>query len=286
LDFNIHSVNISPIFDHVMRQRRARRVTVLGVCVSLFAHLMMFMLIRYTMQEEGTTPVPLQSSPLVVHFSQPDPPLTQPALPEPQVVTAQSEPRPKKRPIVRRNPVVASARPVVKAPPIAIEPPVSVALPPQDMMAMLDAARARRNMASADDQRDSTENKAASGNDIAIANINHSLQNLQKARGDGGTSGVFQIIQKGVRTAQFSFKGWNSDSSRKWNQLIEVDAGVQGDVERAIVRKMIELIRTHFQGDFNWDSRRLGRVIVLSARRSDNTELENFLMQEFFSNLG
>jgi hypothetical protein len=43
------------------------------------------------------------------------------------------------------------------------------------------------------------------------------------------------------------------------------------------------LIRTHYQGNFNWDSRRLGRVIVLSARPEDNAELEAFLMREFFS---
>jgi hypothetical protein len=61
-----------------------------------------------------------------------------------------------------------------------------------------------------------------------------------------------------------------------------VDAGLHGDVELAIVRKMIELIRTHYNGDFNWDSRRLGRVVVLSARLEDTAGLEAFMMKEFF----
>ena len=45
---------------------------------------------------------------------------------------------------------------------------------------------------------------------------------------------------------------------------------------------MIDLIRTHYKGDFNWDSHRLGRVVVLSARIEDTTGLEEFMMREFF----
>jgi hypothetical protein len=53
-------------------------------------------------------------------------------------------------------------------------------------------------------------------------------------------------------------------------------------ISNVLVRKMIELIRSHYQGDFNWESHRLGRVIVLSARIEDNAELEAFLIREFF----
>jgi len=63
-----------------------------------------------------------------------------------------------------------------------------------------------------------------------------------------------------------------------------VEAGPDGDVERAIIRKMIELIRQFHQEDFNWESQRLNRVIVLSARMRDNDGLEDFLMREFFIN--
>jgi hypothetical protein len=64
--------------------------------------------------------------------------------------------------------------------------------------------------------------------------------------------------------------------------VIEVDAGLGGDIELAIVRRMIELIRTHYTGDFRWDSHRIGRVVVLSARPEDQAELERFLQNEFF----
>jgi hypothetical protein len=108
-----------------------------------------------------------------------------------------------------------------------------------------------------------------------MANIKRNLQ-------PQGTSGVFQIISKGVRTARFSFRGWTTDYNNSRREIIEVDAGVNGDVERAIVRRMIELIRKHFNGNFNWESHRLSRVVVLSARMEDNDGLEDFLMLEFF----
>jgi hypothetical protein len=49
-----------------------------------------------------------------------------------------------------------------------------------------------------------------------------------------------------------------------------------------MVKRMIGLIREHYQGDFNWDSHRLARVVILSAKPEDNAGLEDFMMMEFF----
>jgi hypothetical protein len=49
-----------------------------------------------------------------------------------------------------------------------------------------------------------------------------------------------------------------------------------------MVKRMIKLIREHYQGDFNWDSHRLNRVVNLSARPQDNAGLEEFMLMEFF----
>jgi hypothetical protein len=114
--------------------------------------------------------------------------------------------------------------------------------------------------------------------DTGAENLSRNLQTL--ARGPG-TGGIFQILRKGDRTAEFAFNGWQGDA-RRWREVIEVDAGPGGDVELAIVRRMIALIRGHYSGDFNWESHRLGRVVVLSARPEDNEGLEEFLVREFF----
>ena len=151
--------------------------------------------------------------------------------------------------------------------------------PPADLMAYINQARARRAAAGIFDERENTEAMAPgrqpSEDEIRMANIKRNLQ-------APGTSGIFQIIKIGVRTAQFSFRGWTTDSSNSRRELIEVDAGLNGDVERAIVRRMIQLIRQYHDGDFNWESPRLDRVVVLSARIEDNAGLEEFLMREFF----
>ncbi len=151
------------------------------------------------------------------------------------------------------------------------------------MLAMVEAARARRQAEEDALHQYTSEMRGRedpSGGDMATASIKRNLQTLS---GRGGTSGVFQILQKGHRSGQFAFRGWTTGGRSDWKEVIEVDAGPQGDIELAMVRKMIELIRQHYQGNFNWESYRLGRVIVLSARMEDSAGLEAFLMREFFT---
>ena len=164
--------------------------------------------------------------------------------------------------------------PKAPAPPPAQDTPI-------DMTAMINAARARRQQAESaaaqENAAAAAAERAPSANEIAMANIQRSLQGKRD-----GTGGVFQVVHKGVRTGTFIFRGWTPGARNATQQTIEVDAGPNGDVERAIVRRMIELIRTHYSGDFNWESHRLGRVLVKSARVEDSAELEEFLIREFF----
>ena len=63
------------------------------------------------------------------------------------------------------------------------------------------------------------------------------------------------------------------------------DSGVPAAIGYASERRIpfeMGLIRSHYEGDFRWESRRLGRVVTLSARLEDNGFLEEFLMREFF----
>ncbi len=97
-----------------------------------------------------------------------------------------------------------------------------------------------------------------------------------------GTNGVFEIRYLGLRQATFSFKGWKNNINTARLELFEVEATDGGDIKLAVIRKMIEIIRRDYDGDFNWDSHRLRRVIVLSARPQDNAALEAFMVNEFF----
>jgi hypothetical protein len=61
-----------------------------------------------------------------------------------------------------------------------------------------------------------------------------------------------------------------------------VDQGSNADIQTALVKKVIDIIREEKKEDFVWESKRLGKPITLSARPQDNRELEQFLMREFF----
>lgn len=193
-------------------------------------------------------------------------------------LTPKPQPKPKQQ---RATPVPQPQPTTPTVPePAPVKPPVAEA-PATDMMAMVNAARERRKAAEAEtsDNQAASSGQGMSAKDVVAANIRRSMQ---QAAGRDGTSGVFQILSKSTRVGSFSFRGWKPNSSSSWKQVIEVDAGLGGNIELAMVRRMIELIRTHYQGDFSWESHRLGRVVVLSARPQDSAELEAFLMKEFF----
>jgi hypothetical protein len=222
--------------------------------------------------------------------SQTEPPKPEPKLePKPELKPKpEPEPEPKHEPPPSPQPLpIETEIPIKPLPekavtetevPVAIRPAPHSA-PPTDLASYINAARARRQTAEISDERENTETmsnpRQLSADEKRMANIRRNLQ-------PEGTSGVFQIISMGVRTARFSFRGWTTDYNNSRREVIEVDAGLNGDVERAIIRRMIELIRKHFKGDFNWESHRLNRVVVLSARMEDNDGLEDFLMVEFF----
>ena len=209
----------------------------------------------------------------------------QPAAPAAVEAPARAQPQPTPQPPRPPIPVPPLPTPrIVRKSPTAVEPeppppqppqPRPPAIPELDMAAMIEARRTQRRAAQTAGPRTQAQ---PTPDQLAQANIN---RNLRMDRGEG-VGGVFEILRKGTRTAEFAFNGWRPDTERRWREVIEVDAGVGGDVELAIVRRMIELIRGHYSGDFRWESHHLGRVVVLSARPEDQAGLEEFMIREFF----
>jgi hypothetical protein len=277
---------------HFIFLERDRIRTTIGISISLLVHAS-FLFLLFTTQ----MPKPPQSTgsesrvPLVVELNmQPPGPKAAPLRPATPAVQARpARPAPKKRPAPPPPPRAAApprspaaTRPA--PPPAPASPTPDNAPPPSDMAEMVAAARAPRRAAGipAPGERANEEGARPRGDVVARANIAHSLA---QASGRSGAGGIFHITHKGVRNAEFLFRGWDNDSRAGVRELVEVDAGPNGNVEDAIVRKMIEIIRRHQPGDFNWNSHRLGRVVVLSARREDNAGLEDFLKKEFFDSL-
>jgi hypothetical protein len=237
-------------------------------------------------------------SPLAVQLAQPQtPPGGMPAAsPPPEPMIAQQM-HPRSAPPTKAVPRPPSAPRVIAVPTPSPETSTSPAAPveaaptpPQpasatDLAAYIESqrrARGERPSASdgaSDSKKAEDENERQ--NKIIAANLGlNTRPSFGRDAKNGG--GIFQVKTIEYSYAEFYFFGWDKDIGRNAKQVIEVRKGDNSDIRIAIVRRMIAIVREHEQGDFLWESHRLGRQLTLSARAGDNTELEAFMMKEFF----
>jgi outer membrane biosynthesis protein TonB len=228
------------------------------------------------MPRPSATPAP----PAAPRAEPPPPPRPQPAPRPPQAAPV----------IALKTPAPAAAPQPVPAP-----PPTTPETPPPprptagaDFASFVDARRRARGDSPAPPSTGSAPNAPAAEDDKArserIAAANLATQRKQTFGYDptqGG--GVFQITRMGYNDAEFLFFGWNREIRRNTKQVIEVQKGNNADTRIAVVRRMIAIIREYEREDFLWESHRLGRSLMLSARARDNSGLEDFMMREFFS---
>jgi hypothetical protein len=151
--------------------------------------------------------------------------------------------------------------------------------PTQDMSEMIAARRRARGQDTSEQQGEESEQDRGMRN--ALANI-AAANGRSKGTDPNETGGVFSVSDRTFSRAQLKFRGWNPNFKRRWLQQVDVELGTERDIETAIVKKMIELIRKEKTGDFEWDSHRLQRVVKMSARVQDTAELEAFLYKEMF----
>jgi hypothetical protein len=198
-----------------------------------------------------------------------------PARPPPPLPSVEPNPRALDLPSPPATPSVASAAP-------------APAPPEGDLSSYIEARRRARGESTPAVSQGSASNtpQAEGDNERAtrmatanLASINAPTFGDDAKRGGG----IFQIKRMGYDDAEFYFNGWSKDIGRKARQLIEVRKGDNGDIRVAVIRRMIAIIREQEPGDFVWLSHRLGREIVLSARASDSSGLEDFMMREFFT---
>jgi len=275
-------------------QFRISRNTSIAIIFSLLVHLLLLMTLAPKLLNMGEPPAEAKQS-LMVQLSQPpakkaeiiepvpEKPEPAPIQPKPKPVS-KVKPKPEVKPPPKPQPnpapdIMAVDKPSLnnmKVPPPRIQPDQAA---PTDMASYVKAQRERRMAAQGYTEKDSAE-VTAKDNPMSEDERRNAIikRNLQAP----GTNGIFQIREIRSRTAQFSFKGWKNDYSAARQELIDVEAGPDGDVHRAIVKQMIAIIRRDYSGDFNWESQRLGRTVILSARMQDNDGLEDFLIREFF----
>jgi hypothetical protein len=235
---------------------------------------------------EETPPPPPSPPARAVPPSRPTPPSQRPA---PRPTPAPTPPPPAAPPITRTETIPAPGPAPPPRPTPQPSPPAEATPPPvADLSAYIAARRSERGEPPAPPpvlggptaKPGETEKERL--NRIVAANLG---LNKTPTFGDdpkrGG--GLFQMKRMGYDDAEFFFNGWDKDIGRVARQLIEVRKGSNPDIRLAVVRKIIEIIRAQEPGDFVWVSRRMNRMVPLSARPADNAALEDFLMREFFS---
>jgi len=164
---------------------------------------------------------------------------------------------------------------------MAAQPPVASA-PEDDFSARLNAARKRRQAQTQDSDStdEATETESQRAERIARDNIAFQQRGQGAQRDQSG--GVFQLRSVRLHNAQFMFRGWNTNFKRDSAQVVDVEQGLEPDIETAVVKRMIALIRTQRPGKFVWKSIRAGRLVNLDASPGYDEELQQFLMKEFF----
>lgn len=276
---------LKPRGDKLIRIHVSRN-TLIAIIFSLLVHaLMLLVLLPKIHFDNAASP---QATPIEVSLAPLQKPKVEtPVLPEPTPV----KPEPK---VVKSPPKVMAQKPskntkpadfsvpeVITSKEPTSEPPPNVSNPsdaPTDMASYVKAQQAKRNSQEADAARQNA--------DAAARELGPSQEQMREERIKAnlkiGTNGIFEITSLSSRHAAFSFKGWTNDYSNARRESFEVEASTGQDVRLVMIRKMITLIRKHYDGDFNWQSERLHREIVKSARLEDSAELEEFMMMEFF----
>lgn len=183
------------------------------------------------------------------------------------------------------RPAPAPETPAYAVPDAAQTPaPAPRSAPGTDLASYIEARRRARQQteAPATQRAPSVPEESENVRANRIAEANLGLGHKPSFGADTTGGGIFRIQRVTYDHAEYLFYGWNADIRRNTTQLVTVRKGLQPDIRRAVIRSMIDIIRRHEQGDFLWESRRLGRNVTLSARPADDSGLEDFLMKEFF----
>jgi hypothetical protein len=255
------------------------RVSPAGLVVTVLLHLLLLALYLFRSQEEKTAPPPSGTD--ITYIKELPGKPKQKDMPR-EVV------KPVKKPVKQRKPEVVMIERLKDTITLPDEKPAKVPEPEPPKPEKIDPAEdmsariaARQKARGQDTSQQQGESEADRGNRIARENI-ASANGASHGDDRNETGGVFTIANKSFSSARVKFRGWNPNFKRRWLQEVEVELGTERDIETAIVKKMIELIRKEKTGDFDWESHRLQRVVKMSARVEDTAALEAFLFKEMF----
>ena len=258
----------------------------IGIAISILLHVVIVLYYLLRSEPERRAPPPAKEQSAMVYVAplkdqprakaKPDTPPKQPKQPkQAKAAKAAKPPPPRQKQALAITPPARPKQETI-VPPVVARVPTPV--PEVDMEARVAARRKQRGEQAAPEAVESDNDRAMR---VARANI-AGAQGKNSGDDKNDSGGVFSIVNQTSHSADIKFRGWNTNFKRRWLSQVTVEQGAELDIETAIVKKMIELIRKEKPGDFVWESHRLGRNVPMSARPEDAAELQAFLLKEFF----
>ncbi|MFS2005294.1 hypothetical protein ACEN9F_16850 [Duganella sp. CT11-25] len=257
------------------RKSKSNRI---GIGISIALHLIGVLYYLLSPSPKPVMPTKSKGGQMVYIAPLPEKVPNKPQPRKPEVAKAAKPPPPRKQVVTKDAPSAIRPKLETYVPPVqaTMTPPPEADM--SEMIAKRRAAREANNPQPAPPAPAETADERA--NRIAKANIGRAQGGNNGADKDD-TGGIFSV-DKSFHSAEVKFRGWNTNFKRRWLQQIHVEQGAEQDIETAVAKEMVKIIRKEKQGDFEWESRRLGKVVTLSARKEDEKELIAFLLKEMF----
>lgn len=166
---------------------------------------------------------------------------------------------------------------VEEVPPEKLEP--SPAPPELSMEEMIAAKRRARGQDTTQQQGELSERDRGMQN--ALANI---AAANGRSKGGGVDNMPYWISNQSFSRATINYRSFNKNFKRDWLQQVQVELGSERDIETAIVKTFIEMMRKESEKYpmINFNSRRLGRDVPMDFRPEARAELEAFIFKELF----
>jgi hypothetical protein len=272
-----------------------RRSTAVGIFISLLVHVVAFFLVMPEIaKRERELTAPPSSNPLTARLRlpaateapaapvEPTPPVATPTPPRPQPQRRQ-RPAPSRAPVLTQRGPSSRSAPAEPAKPEFKNTPLPAPFPTPPNDESPDFSAATKQSQAEREAREKRDGESAGGNATPKAPDVDSIIAKNLARREE-ESGIFSIRNKGIRTAEIFLRSWTDDPRKAKGELFHVDAGLNGNVEEAIVAQVIAVIRQRYpEGEFQWESFRLHKVLTMSSRKRDSAYLTEFLKKELFS---
>jgi type IV secretory pathway VirB10-like protein len=198
-------------------------------------------------------------------------------VPKPETPKAKPKTQPRQPSEAKQAPVAPRPKLETYVPPL--EAKMTPPPPEQDMAEMIAKRRAAREAQNPPSPpAPAVESEGDRAKRVAMANI--ARANSAATADESG--GLFTVKKISFNSAEIKFRGFNTNFKRNWLKQVNVERGAEQDIETATIKEMIKIIRSEKTGDFDFESRRLGRTVPLSARKEDEKQLFDFLMREVF----